>query len=463
MNENHLSSACASQSTTLTNYTMCPNWVYDRLLVEESTSVAKVVLYINRNTTGRTGPDGQRVTAVQASYTRIAAEMSMSLRAVGDAMRIALAKGYLIQTKRGRAPTATTAGEGGWYILNWQYSNSSNSYVNSEDIRKESTSSISQVEVTPEPHSKNCLCDKSTEATPVAKIASKTRQKLPAGLEQKLPPIINNPELKLNKPVEINTDEPKTQQAIQTISTSSSTNQDTITQSGKPNPAGKRKGSAALGRLISDFSRELGDNPALVRANIGRTLNLWQHSGLSEGEFTGLVYQARQKALASPTIQRRRVTTDGAPTDYPNRMPYFFAVLSELAGEKKSSGISHQPTAISRQLSAITPEREFGIDAVSDNQELAPDFAPLVFPQQARQPDWYSVTLAQLGWLTQAQRSALSQVELQPTQVGAGTHVRSELKFSRNWHASLFNQWELDRLAIELGAAGGDMHLQFVA
>ena len=303
----------AEDPTPLTNYTMCPNWIYDRVLVAESASVAKVVLYVNRNTTGRSQA-GQRANSVQASYGTIAREMNMSLRAVGEAVRTALAKGYIIQAKAGRAATPNTPGEGGWYSLNWQWGDGSNtqdvnSYVKLEVVADEPKTDLAQP----------------VRSARFAGSVNPNRQNLPDQVGQNLPPCLNKTESESNKRFDLRVG---SFQRGETVSPVNSTQDEgPKTASIKP----KRQGSAIIGRLITDFTREMGDAPDLLLPNISRTLGLWQRSGLDETTFIGRLYAARKRVLSSATlIWYKRQTTDGQPSDYPNRMPYFFRVLENL-------------------------------------------------------------------------------------------------------------------------------------
>ena len=343
MAENNLSLVYPANSTNFSGYsgyTMCPNWIYDTVLVEESASVAKVVLYINRNTTGRT-TNGQRLEAVQASYGVIAREMNMSIRAVGDAVRTALAKGYLIQVKKGHAATEKMAGEGGWYALNWQWSqNNTTNYVKLEIVAPVSVS-------TPAP-AKTPMSVRIEVPGQVPVLAD--RQFLPVTARQFLPPNKNKADSESNKKIELMDAPPDYSERISHInSTFNSTEPSTQKV--------KRPGSSAIGRLITDLTREFGDKASLSRPNISRTLNLWQQSGLAEKEFVICLYQARQKVLSSTTtIQHKRLASDGQVSDYPNRMPYFFRVLENLLEHPDKREIATATPAISETVLTIMPD-----------------------------------------------------------------------------------------------------------
>ncbi len=315
----------------LGGYTMCPNWIYDSVMVKESPSVIKVVMYFNRNTTGRTAQDGQRIETVQASYGWIARKMEMSLRAVGEAMRTALAKGYLIMVKAPQAATDKTPGEGGCYALNWNWPALPASKAPGEAETPEESRISAHYS-----NSSNARPQLlATEAEREGQILPEgVEQNLPGGLEQILPACRNKADSKPNKLIElkITADADKLEQQFSStkvlVSSTGETKSPKLTQKN----SGGRKGSSAIGSLISDFTREFGDNPELELPNIGRALNLWQKSGVNETDFIGLVYQARQKTKASgATVRHQRFEASREKqTDLPNRMPYFFGVLGDL-------------------------------------------------------------------------------------------------------------------------------------
>jgi len=459
----------APSSPRYSGYTMGPNWIYDALLLKESYSVAKVVMFVNRNTTGRTGPGGHRIEVVQASYGHIAREMEMSLRAVGEGVRVALARGYLIQVKAGRAATENKPGEGGWYALNWNWPSlpDLNSIKLEEPLLAQTLPISTQVLATP-----------SEEAVQILPVATKVQtlpepavqtlpakpaqlgQILPEPAVQTLPPCINKPDSNSNKLVEIKTP--------RIISTSPAKAEKVETEP-KDQPS-----SFVIAHLISDLTREFGDNLALIRPNTSRTLNLWHKSNLPEPEFLGLIYQARQKTLSGGLIQHRRMDANGNTSDLPNRMPYFFAVLSDLIANPQQS--THPEAQLTPSLPNNLSRRAKPIPArqplASQSEVVSYPTASPTQPQSVAEAVWtepdqlkaaptskvgsglWEEVLPQLTWLPQTKREALAQAELVPI-TNPRTPARFELKFARNWQKSIFTGWELDQIALVLGPALG--------
>ncbi len=415
-------------------FTMTANWILDEVAINESEAVLKVVLYINRNTIGRTERDGSRVEALQASYKWLAERTNLSERAVGQAVRIAVEKGYLIKVKPGRAASANIAGEGGWYAINknWAADNSV-SYVNSEE-----TEARQILPVEPEKlEAVQILPEIATQILPVDK----------AKAVQILPPC-NNKVSNSNKPIEIKAVRQQRQSSLALASNRS--------EAENPN---KRKGSDALGRLITDLTREFGDNPALSLPNISRVLNLWHKSGLTESKFIELIYQARQKTQSSATIQHRRLAANGSQSDLPNRMPYFFAVLEGLLSPERdvaqqvlnsprrhgdTENLKIKPTSV--EVGGFTGD--LGAVVVDEVENYEPK-APTV----AENSIWHDV-LPQLGNLTKAKQEILLQAEL--VRANEGNCAWFQLKFAREWHKTLFSQWELDRLELALEQVLGE-------
>lgn len=451
MIEKDLSLVCSSTgNATLNNFTMGPNWIYDTLLVKESLSVIKVVTYVNRNTTGRTGRDGKRVETVQASYEWIARNMEMSVRAVGTAMRQAIAQGYIIQVKPGRLAEKDKPGEGGWYALNWQWpAVSQQSYVNLNEAtlkQAESTLIVEKVDVR-------------------QNLQGEARQVLPeVGPEakQNLPPCRNIAH-DSNKPIEIKA------RLRGNRNKASSTDKTTLTeQTGEGEDATRRKGSTAIGRLISDFTREFGDGDSLTLPNIGRALNLWHKSGLEEKTFIGLIYQARQKTRLKGAIQHHRIAANGSVTDLPNRMPYFFAILSDLISspqdefkvhpqgnpQGRSPKFTHRATLQAEVQNTVSlSDSSESVRLVEPETEALEEVAAKI---EAEDTSIWQKVLPGLDWLSESKREALGQAVLLPVEQDSRTRARFELKFARLWHKSLFGQWELDRLALALSAELGE-------
>jgi hypothetical protein len=92
--------------------------------------------------------------------------------------------------------------------------------------------------------------------------------------------------------------------------------------------------------LISDLSTQFNDG-GHTRSNCTRAHRLWAGSGLDEAAFLDRAYEARRAALRAVRIRHAAV----GPWRSPNRMPYFFAVLSRLLaavgpveGERSDAG-----------------------------------------------------------------------------------------------------------------------------
>lgn len=402
---NHL--ICVAPETAeaaKTNFTMCPNWIYDSVLLNESHSVAKVVLFVNRNTTGRTGRDGKRVETVQASYGWIAKEMSMSLRAVGEAVRIALAKGYILQVKPGQI-----GGEGAWYSLNWNWANG-----------------IPETNNATEPVSASYVKQAGRQFLP--EDSTQIWQDLPVKaeqLEQSLPPCINR--LESNKLIE-----------IKHLPDSNSTN-DFLEAPEETN--GKRKGSATIGRLITDFTRELGDAQSLTLSNVGRALNLWNASGLSEKDFVASMYQARQKT-AGAAIQKKRQSN----ADYSNRMPYFFAVLTNILTEASGQECPSHSVPIIVQHAITSMKADGKILAAESFAE------PVKQPASAQVVASQNELASRLSWLSEPKKRALAQAELQPL---TDAKAYYEVRFAQSWQRNLFTDWEKEQITYAVAELKG--------
>lgn len=91
-----------------------------------------------------------------------------------------------------------------------------------------------------------------------------------------------------------------------------------------------RPGSAYIGQVMLDFSRNLNDL-SHAPSNQKQAQNLFRQSGLDERSFVDLLYEAKKRtqwvAIATP-----KVTNSG-----PNRAAYFFKVVRNLLEEKARS------------------------------------------------------------------------------------------------------------------------------
>ena len=299
---NSNSNSCGPSKNILTGYTMCPNWVFDTLLVEESPSVVKVVLYFNRNTTGRTDASGQRVEFKQATYGLIASRMNMSVRAVGEAMRTALTKGYLVQHKGEYGSHQKALFEGDFYGLNWSWpvrvmsskqgnvpelaadsiplqivSNQNISMLNPTKTSAVNNLSLKVIETrqnlpTCINKAKNTQINKEIELELNPDPHSARKLEEPRGLG--LTTIVNST-IKQEKPLKS-----MLSTGIEQPDPARGEQRKQLNQPAQAKPDTRRRGSSAVGQLITDLTREFGDNPALVLPNITRALNLWHKTTL---------------------------------------------------------------------------------------------------------------------------------------------------------------------------------------
>jgi len=86
-------------------------------------------------------------------------------------------------------------------------------------------------------------------------------------------------------------------------------------------PKPKAKSPAFIRNMITDFSRDLGDNDH-IPSNIAQAARLYRSSGATEEAFMQALYEAR--ATAKKATQIRHLNSHGNP----NRMPYFFRCLA---------------------------------------------------------------------------------------------------------------------------------------
>lgn len=88
--------------------------------------------------------------------------------------------------------------------------------------------------------------------------------------------------------------------------------------------------SARISQVLRDLSRQFHDQEH-ERSNRTRGLRLWAASGLDEGDYVDLLYEARTVTQGKGNIERD--ATDGSPQGTKNRMPYFFSVVEDLLNE----------------------------------------------------------------------------------------------------------------------------------
>jgi hypothetical protein len=79
--------------------------------------------------------------------------------------------------------------------------------------------------------------------------------------------------------------------------------------------------------IISDYTRDLHDDPANSRRNQTQARRIWTESGFTEERFVDRLEKARRKARAARV---KKESTDGS--GLPNRMPYFYKVLRDITG-----------------------------------------------------------------------------------------------------------------------------------
>lgn len=89
--------------------------------------------------------------------------------------------------------------------------------------------------------------------------------------------------------------------------------------------------SALIDQVVRDYSVRLHDLPKSVTGNCTRARRLWRESGLSEDDFVGLLHEAYERTQAN--ARRIRKAAKNAPYGTKNKMPYFFAVLTQLVEE----------------------------------------------------------------------------------------------------------------------------------
>jgi hypothetical protein len=86
-------------------------------------------------------------------------------------------------------------------------------------------------------------------------------------------------------------------------------------------PKAKAKSPAFIRNMITDFSRDLGDQDHIF-SNISQAAKIYRDSGMSEEAFMQVLYDAR--VTAKKATQIKHLNSHGRP----NRMPYFFRCLS---------------------------------------------------------------------------------------------------------------------------------------
>lgn len=88
------------------------------------------------------------------------------------------------------------------------------------------------------------------------------------------------------------------------------------------------KASPLIDRIVEDYSQRLHDAPKSSRANCTRARRLWSTTDLAEDDFVGLLHEAYQRT--QDNSHRIRKSAGNGPYGTKNKMPYFFAVLTDL-------------------------------------------------------------------------------------------------------------------------------------
>ena len=94
-------------------------------------------------------------------------------------------------------------------------------------------------------------------------------------------------------------------------------------------PKPKAKSPAFIRNIMTDFSRDLGDHDH-IPSNIGQTARLYHNSGVTEEDFIQALYDAREAAKKATQI--KHLNSHGNP----NRMPYFFKVLTRALNPQEA-------------------------------------------------------------------------------------------------------------------------------
>ncbi len=145
-------------------------------------------------------------------------------------------------------------------------------------------------------------------------------------------------------------------------------------------------GSDTLERLIDELSQRFNDAPEHRAANRTRARRLWRESGMAEPEFLALVREAERRTLeCAPRIRKQSTVSKNTA----NKMPYFFAVLSNLvragapgASRAASSGIPgcHTTIPVARQV------QEGALSGGGPHPERPPAGRPMEQGQEGVEP-----------------------------------------------------------------------------
>ncbi len=83
---------------------------------------------------------------------------------------------------------------------------------------------------------------------------------------------------------------------------------------------------------MADISAKLHDDTP--RSSLTRATKLWKGSGLPEDKFVQRLYEARSITSQQGSVRGKPASTD---KHLVNRMPYFFAVLEDLLGQRSAA------------------------------------------------------------------------------------------------------------------------------
>jgi len=121
---------------------------------------------------------------------------------------------------------------------------------------------------------------------------------------------------------------------------------DLLNDEAEVEPTGRAYNEArqVLVSYMTDLARELGDNAELT-STVSRTYNLMERSELDLNTFINKLYEARAKTQErTASITSRGSQTNGWGDKRKTKMPYFFSVLEDVLGLKKSQPNGRQQT-----------------------------------------------------------------------------------------------------------------------
>ncbi len=106
--------------------------------------------------------------------------------------------------------------------------------------------------------------------------------------------------------------------------------------------------SSYIEDIVSEVAREFHDEaPASSRT---QAYNLWDASGLTEGEYGNLLYVARARTRERGNIKKE--ATSGGVWGTRNKMPYFWVVMQSLIQDAKVNRTSSTSSRDGQQISA---------------------------------------------------------------------------------------------------------------